>query len=115
MKGREPRPMRTIGNLSLCRSLLAASLVDRFRVVVFPVITGATGTDRIFDGHPDIALDLVDSRCSTVAFRCSNTYPECSSGRLARASSRTQRRNSSQMRPDRRSAGRRVPQQPDQT
>jgi hypothetical protein len=31
-------------------------------VVVFPVITGATGKDRIFDGYPDIALDLVDTR-----------------------------------------------------
>jgi hypothetical protein len=31
-------------------------------VVVFPVITGATGRDRIFDGYPDVALDLVDSR-----------------------------------------------------
>jgi len=62
MKQRDSRPMRTVGSLSLCRSLLAAGLVDRFRVVVFPVITGATGTDRIFDGYPDIALELVDSR-----------------------------------------------------
>jgi dihydrofolate reductase len=30
-------PMRTIGSLTLCRSLLSACLVDRFRVVVFPV------------------------------------------------------------------------------
>jgi hypothetical protein len=37
-------------------------VVDRFRVVVFPVITGATGKDRIFDGYPEIALDLVESR-----------------------------------------------------
>ena len=36
-------PMRTLGSLSLCRSLLEAGLVDRFRVVVFPVITGGTG------------------------------------------------------------------------
>jgi dihydrofolate reductase len=56
------RPMRTIGSVSLCRSLLAAGLVDRFRVVVFPVITGATGRDRIFDAYPDVALDLVDKR-----------------------------------------------------
>jgi dihydrofolate reductase len=62
MKRRESRPLRTIGSLSLCRSLLEAGVVDRFRVVVFPVITGATGSDRIFDGYPDIALDLVDSR-----------------------------------------------------
>jgi dihydrofolate reductase len=62
MKRRDARPLRTIGSLSLCRSLLEARVVDRFRVVVFPVITGATGRDRIFDGYPDIALDLVDSR-----------------------------------------------------
>jgi dihydrofolate reductase len=62
MKRRDSRPLRTIGSLSLCRSLLEARVVDRFRVVVFPVITGATGQDRIFDGYPDIALDLVDSR-----------------------------------------------------
>jgi dihydrofolate reductase len=62
MKRRDARPLRTVGSLSLCRSLLEAGVVDRFRVVVFPVITGATGQDRIFDGYPDIALDLVDSR-----------------------------------------------------
>lgn len=56
------RPMRTIGSLSLCRSLLTAGVVDRFRVVVFPVITGATGQERIFDGYPDLTLDLVESR-----------------------------------------------------
>ena len=62
MKHDAPRPMRTLGSLSLCRSLLKAGVVDRFRVVVFPVITGATGKDRIFDGYPDIALELVDRR-----------------------------------------------------
>jgi dihydrofolate reductase len=62
MKRTGPRPMRTLGSVSLCRSLLSAGLVDRYRVVVFPVITGATGTDRVFDGYPDVALDLVESR-----------------------------------------------------
>ena len=62
MKRRGPRDLRTLGSLSLSRSLLRAGLVDRFRVVVFPVITGATGRDRIFGGYPDVALDLVDER-----------------------------------------------------
>jgi dihydrofolate reductase len=62
LKARDPRPLRTIGSVSLCRSLLAAGVVDRFRVVVFPVITGATGRERIFDGYPDIALELVEGR-----------------------------------------------------
>ena len=54
--------MRTLGSLTLCRSLLAAGLVDRFRLVVFPVITGSTGHDRVYDGYPDVALELVSSR-----------------------------------------------------
>ena len=54
--------LSTMGSLSLCRSLLNAGLVDRFRVVVFPVITGSTGRDRIYDGYPDVALDMVSSR-----------------------------------------------------
>ncbi|WP_454295321.1 dihydrofolate reductase family protein [Salana multivorans] len=55
-------PLSTIGSLSLARSLLAAGLVDRFRVVVFPVITGKTGQERIYDGYPDVVLDLTESR-----------------------------------------------------
>lgn len=62
MKENGSESMRTIGSLTLCRSLLEAGLVDRFRVVVFPVITGSTGKDRIYDGYPDVSLELVDSR-----------------------------------------------------
>jgi riboflavin biosynthesis pyrimidine reductase len=54
--------MRTIGSLTLCRSLLKAGLVDRYRVVVFPVITGNSGRERIYDGYPDVALDMISSR-----------------------------------------------------
>jgi dihydrofolate reductase len=54
--------MSTIGSISLCRSLLAAGLVDRFRVVMFPVITGATGSERIYDGYPDVSLEMIDNR-----------------------------------------------------
>lgn len=54
--------MRTMGSLTLCRSLLEAGLVDRFRVVVFPVITGRTGRDRIYDDYPDVSLDMISSR-----------------------------------------------------
>ena len=54
--------MSTIGSISLCRSLLEAGLVDRFRVVMFPVITGATGAERIYDGYPDVALEMIESR-----------------------------------------------------
>jgi dihydrofolate reductase len=61
MKDKGTKSMRTIGSLTLCRSLLKAGLVDRFRVVVFPVITGSTGQERIYDGYPDVSLDMVSS------------------------------------------------------
>jgi dihydrofolate reductase len=62
MKDKGAKSMSTMGSLTLCRSLLKAGLVDRFRVVVFPVITGSTGQDRIYDGYPDVSLDMVNSR-----------------------------------------------------
>lgn len=55
-------PLRTIGSPSLVRSLLLAGLVDRYRVVVFPVVNGATGGDRMYDGWPDVQLEVLDTR-----------------------------------------------------
>jgi dihydrofolate reductase len=62
MKDTGSESMRTMGSLTLCRALLSAGLADRFRVVVFPVITGSSGQERIYDGYPDVALDLINSR-----------------------------------------------------
>jgi len=62
MKATGDQSLRTPVSLTLCRSLSSAGLVDRFRVVVFPVITGSTGHDRIYDGYPDVALEMVDHR-----------------------------------------------------
>jgi dihydrofolate reductase len=72
--------MRTIGSLSLSRSLLQAGLVDRFRVVVFPVITGTTGHDRIYDGYPDVALDLTSSRTFDDSLQLLEYVPEVLTG-----------------------------------
>ncbi|HWJ62715.1 MAG TPA: dihydrofolate reductase family protein [Acidimicrobiales bacterium] len=62
MKAEGDGLLSTLGSLSLSRALLAAGLVDRFRVVVFPVITGKTGAERIYDGYPDVALEMTDHR-----------------------------------------------------
>ena len=62
MKSSGSALLSTIGSLSLSRSLLRAGLVDRFRVVIFPVITGATGAERIYDGYPDVALEMIEHR-----------------------------------------------------
>ena len=55
-------PLRSHGSLSMNRALMAAGLVDRVQVTVFPVITGRTGLDRIFEGAADFDLDLIESR-----------------------------------------------------
>jgi dihydrofolate reductase len=55
-------PMRSHGSLSLNRALLAAGLVDRIQLTVFPVITGKTGEDPLFKDAPDFDLELIESR-----------------------------------------------------
>ncbi|MGY1607507.1 dihydrofolate reductase family protein [Geodermatophilus sp. SYSU D00700] len=55
-------PLRSHGSLSLNRALMAAGLVDRVQVTIFPVITGRTGTEPVFAGAADFDLELVESR-----------------------------------------------------
>jgi dihydrofolate reductase len=55
-------PLRSHGSLSLNRALMAAGLVDRIQVTLFPVICGQTGADPIFQGAADFDLELIESR-----------------------------------------------------
>ncbi len=55
-------PLRSHGSLSLNRALMAAGLVDRVQVTLFPVITGQTGEDPIFQDAADFDLELVEHR-----------------------------------------------------
>jgi dihydrofolate reductase len=55
-------PLRSHGSLSLNRALMAAGLVDRLQVTLFPVITGQTGADPIFAGAADFDLELIENR-----------------------------------------------------
>ncbi len=55
-------PLRSHGSLSMNRSLMAAGLVDRVQVTLFPVITGQTGADPVFGGAADFDLELIESR-----------------------------------------------------
>jgi dihydrofolate reductase len=55
-------PLRSHGSLSMNRALMGAGLVDRLQVTVFPVITGQTGADSIFDGAADFDLELLQQR-----------------------------------------------------
>jgi len=62
LKAESKVPLRSHGSLSLNRSLLAAGLVDRLQVTIFPVISGRTGTSRILDGAGDFDLELLEAQ-----------------------------------------------------
>jgi dihydrofolate reductase len=55
-------PLRSHGSLSMNRALMAAGLVDRVQVTLFPVITAQTGEEPIFQGAADFDLELIESR-----------------------------------------------------
>jgi dihydrofolate reductase len=55
-------PLRSHGSLSMNRALMAAGLVDRVQVTVFPVITGRSGLNPVFEGAEDFDLELLDHR-----------------------------------------------------
>jgi dihydrofolate reductase len=55
-------PLRSHGSLSMNRALMAAGLVDRVQVTLFPVITGQTGVNPIFQDAADFDLELIESR-----------------------------------------------------
>ncbi|MFD6918868.1 dihydrofolate reductase family protein [Streptomyces sp. NPDC059944] len=55
-------PLRSHGSLSMNRALMAAGLVDRVQVTLFPVITGRTGLEPIFQGASDFDLELIEHR-----------------------------------------------------
>lgn len=62
LKAESDVPLRSHGSLSLNWALMAAGLVDRLQVTIFPVITGRTGTDPILGGAADFDLQLLEHR-----------------------------------------------------
>jgi dihydrofolate reductase len=62
LKEESDLPLRSHGSLSLNRALMAAGLVDRIQVTLFPVISGETGTDPIFADAADFDLELIEQR-----------------------------------------------------
>lgn len=62
LKRTSAKPLTTMGSIRLSQSLLRAGLVDRFRIILFPVITGATGLERIWEQFADVSLELIEAR-----------------------------------------------------
>ena len=62
LKAESNVPLRSHGSVAMNRALMAAGLVDYLQVTVFPVITGRSGEDPVFEGAADFDLELVESR-----------------------------------------------------
>jgi dihydrofolate reductase len=62
MKADGDVPLRTMGSLSLARQLTSAGLVDRLRLMIFPLIAGDSGRDAFFASMASSDLELVDHR-----------------------------------------------------
>ena len=55
-------PLRSNGSLSMNRALMAAGLVDRVQLTIFPVLTGRSGVEPVFGGAADFDLELLETR-----------------------------------------------------
>ena len=74
LKGQPGDPLRTVGSITLVRHLMAAGLVDRLRLVVFPHVLGQAGQEPVFTGYPETSLNLtsttvLDSRLVVCEYR----------------------------------------------
>ena len=54
-------PLRTIGSVSLVRELISLRLLDRLRLIVFPIVLGPDGREPMFAGYQETTFELVSS------------------------------------------------------
>jgi dihydrofolate reductase len=62
LKQQDGDPLRCIGSIHLVRSLAKLGLIDRIRLMVFPLILGETGKEPVFVDYPRLALELVATK-----------------------------------------------------
>lgn len=55
-------PLRTMGSLSVARQLVNGGLVDRLRLMTFPLLAGDAGREPFFAGLASADLALADHR-----------------------------------------------------
>jgi dihydrofolate reductase len=62
LKKQRGDPLRSIGSISLVKSMMQLGLVDRLRLIVFPLILGSAGREPIYAGYPQAGLELIDTK-----------------------------------------------------
>lgn len=74
LKLQEGVPLRSIGSISLVKSMMRFGLVDRLRLMIFPVVLGLVGREPIYTGYEKTPLQLInstilDSRIALLEYR----------------------------------------------
>jgi dihydrofolate reductase len=62
LKQQRGDPLRSIGSISLVKSMMQLGLVDRLRLMVFPLILGSAGREPVFAGYTQGSLELIDTK-----------------------------------------------------
>jgi dihydrofolate reductase len=62
LKQQSGDPLRSIGSISLVKSLIGLGLIDRLRLMVFPLILGQAGKEPIYAGYPRVPLELMNTK-----------------------------------------------------
>lgn len=74
LKQQKGDPLRSIGSIRLVKSLAKLGLIDRLRLMVFPLILGTTGKEPIYADYPRVPLEfagtkVLDSRLVLLEYR----------------------------------------------
>jgi dihydrofolate reductase len=62
LKQQEGDPLRCIGSIRLVKSLAKLGLIERIRLMVFPLILGEAGKEPIYADYPRLPLELLDTK-----------------------------------------------------
>jgi dihydrofolate reductase len=62
LKSQSGDPIRSFGSIKLVKGLMQLGLIDRLRLLVFPLVLGKTGREPIFSGYDRTKLELVDTK-----------------------------------------------------
>jgi dihydrofolate reductase len=54
-------PLRSIGSITLVKTMMQLELIDRLRLMVFPLVLGSAGREPIFAGYRETRLKLVST------------------------------------------------------
>jgi dihydrofolate reductase len=82
LKQQNGDPLRSIGSISVVRSMIRFQLVDRLRIMIFPVVLGTAGKESIYAGYEKTSLELIgsrilDSRIVLLEYRPRNQNSQC--------------------------------------